>query len=588
MASNTLFPPIMDTTQPAFIYNEKCIVYFQLSNYNSLDDIKGLLFTLVNQKTNKTELDTATFTASQVFIEKNKFVKETSDLYSFSFSVGDTLLDDKIILYNKASNFRPDSYYKMQIRFITSSIADSIPKNPTLAWVNGNLDNFSEWSTVTIFTSIYIPLLHNLKISNIALKDEDLICNKVSDEISDITINETSINITGTMLFTSEAGSFVSRIDDENDMLDFCQFKISTLNQDDEVISEYLSDIFYTDIQQSGDINLRLKKPIVAKTKYLLSMTFTTHYGYTQDWFSVCYVQRNPVTLKEDLKYSVNNDESYIELSNLYNEVGTKYTILRSDSIDKFDEYSVLYEYNGTDSSNKFSFRDYTCQSGEFYNYRITDDKGKEYAMATDIAPVLVDCDDMFLYGGNGKQLKIKYNPQISSFKIKVSDSSYDTLGSKYPIIVRNGITEYKEFSISGLISMQSDENEIFAKDIDLANFIPGASYAQVGDGTLYDDPSTYTKSVYRHSTPSGITTETNVNAEFYKEKRFRDEVMKFLNNGKPKLLKSPSEGNIIVRLKDISFTPNQQLGRMIWSFSCNATEIDTCTLDKLHEYNLI
>jgi hypothetical protein len=35
-------------------------------------------------------------------------------------------------------------------------------------------------------------------------------------------------------------------------------------------------------------------------------------------------------------------------------------------------------------------------------------------------------------------------------------------LGGKYPFFFRNGNTEYKDFPISALISMLSDENENF------------------------------------------------------------------------------------------------------------------------------
>ena len=39
---------------------------------------------------------------------------------------------------------------------------------------------------------------------------------------------------------------------------------------------------------------------------------------------------------------------------------------------------------------------------------------------------------------------------------------------------------------------------------------------------------------------------------------------MDFLMDSKVKLFRSSTEGNILVRLNNISFTPNEQLGRMI------------------------
>ena len=57
-------------------------------------------------------------------------------------------------------------------------------------------------------------------------------------------------------------------------------------------------------------------------------------------------------------------------------------------------------------------------------------------------------------------------------------------------------------------------------------------------------------------------------------EREFKLEVLDWLNNGKPKLFRSPGEGNYIVRLMNVSLTPNQQLGRMIYDFTCTAYEV--------------
>ena len=51
---------------------------------------------------------------------------------------------------------------------------------------------------------------------------------------------------------------------------------------------------------------------------------------------------------------------------------------------------------------------------------------------------VFVDFEDCFLYYGK-RQLKIKFNPKISSFKKDVLETKIDTLGSKYPFIFKNG-----------------------------------------------------------------------------------------------------------------------------------------------------
>jgi hypothetical protein len=43
-------------------------------------------------------------------------------------------------------------------------------------------------------------------------------------------------------------------------------------------------------------------------------------------------------------------------------------------------------------------------------------------------------------------------------------ESKIDTIGGRYPFFFKNGLTAYKEFPISGLISFQMDENSRFMK----------------------------------------------------------------------------------------------------------------------------
>jgi hypothetical protein len=54
----------------------------------------------------------------------------------------------------------------------------------------------------------------------------------------------------------------------------------------------------------------------------------------------------------------------------------------------------------------------------------------------------------------------------VSSFKRTVLESKVDTLGGKHPFIFRNGRVDYKEFPISGLISLISDPNEFFMEGV--------------------------------------------------------------------------------------------------------------------------
>jgi hypothetical protein len=71
-------------------------------------------------------------------------------------------------------------------------------------------------------------------------------------------------------------------------------------------------------------------------------------------------------------------------------------------------------------------------------------------------------------------------------------------------------------------------------------------------------------------------------------ERQFKLEVLAWLNNGQPKLLRSPAEGSYIVRLMNISLSPNDTLGRMLHTFSATAYEIAECNRKNLINYDLL
>jgi hypothetical protein len=75
--------------------------------------------------------------------------------------------------------------------------------------------------------------------------------------------------------------------------------------------------------------------------------------------------------------------------------------------------------------------------------------------------PIRADFEDMFLYDGE-RQLKLRFNPQVSSFKTQLAETRSETIGHKYPFFFRNARVGYKVFPVSGLLSMFTDDNEFF------------------------------------------------------------------------------------------------------------------------------
>ena len=64
--------------------------------------------------------------------------------------------------------------------------------------------------------------------------------------------------------------------------------------------------------------------------------------------------------------------------------------------------------------------------------------------------------------------------------------------------------------------------------------------------------------------------------------------VLEFFNDGKPKIFRSPTEGNFIVRLMNTSMAPSDPVGRMLHTISTTASEVSDFTYEALLEYKFL
>lgn len=251
--------------------------------------------------------------------------------------------------------------------------------------------------------------------------------------------------------------------------------------------------------------------------------------------------------------------------------------IRRSSNRDNFSNWEdikvVENIQNVVDQNNEYSFKDRMIESGIWYMYAIQPMSGIERGSLFKSVKRAVIYDSAFLLGENGRQLNLKYDTTISSFKRTIKETRVETIGSKYPFVTRNANVDYKEFPISGLITHFMDESEEFAPR---ANMFVDDEYSEQS----FDLSPDY-EALYR---AYGLNNYNNTTLE----REFRNKVYDFLMDGKPKLFKSPKEGNILVRLLDVNLTPKQEVnGGMIYNFSCTAVEIDSATIENIEKYNI-
>lgn len=135
------------------------------------------------------------------------------------------------------------------------------------------------------------------------------------------------------------------------------------------------------------------------------------------------------------------------------------------------------------------SFKDYTVEMGEDYQYVVARPLVKENAadpdvvLFNDIYPFgpenpaygrLMRMDASYLVS-RGHQLRLQGNVSLSNFKRNTQDSFQTTIGSKYPFYSRPSAINYRTFSISALISINFDPTSTFM-------FLDAFGELQIGD----------------------------------------------------------------------------------------------------------
>lgn len=332
-------------------------------------------------------------------------------------------------------------------------------------------------------------------------------------------------------------------------------------------------------IETSGDYlyidtpKWTLRRVLEPNVSYYITFTVLTINGLEVASRPYQIIESNTITLGNELELSatVNKDDGYISLdltkTDIQADISSKFVLLRLKENDNTEIELCRFALNAFNpaKSGHHICNDYTVEQGAKYRYALqayTDNQLYSNKRYNKEGYIQADFEDMYLYDGK-KQLKIKFNPKVSSFKTTILESKVDTLGGKYPFIFRNGNIGYKEFPISGLISVLGDENNEFLSGINNIANLKRDKTASEGD-----EPAA-------HGTQ--LTGDN-----FYNERQFKLEVLNWLTNGQPKLFRSPAEGNYIINLMGVTLTPTDALGRMLHTFTANA-----CEVAEYNNYNL-
>lgn len=243
--------------------------------------------------------------------------------------------------------------------------------------------------------------------------------------------------------------------------------------------------------------------------------------------------------------------------------VGTVFTIRRGEDTDDFGYWPLLYKKEVTELNTKYViFDDFTIESGVVYRYELIMTLPNKQNYRMELGPIISVFDHAFLTG-EGTQLSVKFNPNISTYRRNVSDNIVNTIGGKYPYVTRNSYMDYRSFSLSGTIAYEMDLERQFASRNSIY-------------GDQIDIYGTYFSNRFFNQQNDRVT-----------QRKFRELVLDYLYSDQPKLFRSTPEGNILVRVTDVSLTPNQTTARMIYDFTCTVTEIGDATIPNYQLYKI-
>lgn len=550
MASLTLYPPIVESSMPAFIANKNavCRVYFSLSQFNTRNHFKNAQVSVVKQDSglsvvNRT--DGERYRATGIILNVPVYQTEQENLWYIEI-----LNED--IGYQTAQGWTVGWFYKIQIRL--SDVAYN-GEGGQAAWVNNNSQYFSEWSTATLVKAIgeigiQIPVLgfdsqtkdDNVESASLAISTLDIHGTYTCEDTSEI-LHSYKIDLyKEEELIESSGVLYTNQYIDSNEFTYICKTDLA-----DSIDVPYTLYFYYktvNDYEGTEVITFTVLQALIGEVQVELKI-----YGETE---------KESLEGKQDIEaittIALEEDEGRVGIR--FKEMGKEepysgnLCIRRTDSK---SNYKIWYDVAVIVAKNQLIkdipiYYDYTIESGVGYKYGIQsiNKDGSRGTLNVVDKIIIRSFEYSYLLGQNNQQLKLMFNNNMNTFKPVRNDAKNDTIGSAFPFVSRNGATKYKTFPITGLISYYMDDFNTFLP----ADFFTGRA------------EDIYTK-----------------------ERDFRDAVLNFLLDGKPKLFKSPTEGNVIVRLMDVNCTPEQALGRLIYNFSATAYEIAEPTMENYLKY---
>lgn len=653
-----IFPPLLQPSQPAFAATTNPYqIYFSLSDMTSWDDVTLIGLQIHDITANNASIiNTKNWPDGIIYIPKTPKAGWNTDsrpsirsdqypVHVWGYNLYSVWICDKDLI---PEGWTEGHYYRVNALLSETPITDlALNPFPNQNSLNTYLKTarISEWSTSMILKAlapVTVELLNKYS-------------NESSFEISGV--DKINIETNDRPLFT---GRYYCKDPTEYvKQYKFYLYKNGDLIEDSGwILHQHEYDELHTSYDRHT-FNTKLE----TDNEYMVGYSIVTNNEYTDsDFYSFVYLETF-VNQDQHHKFDAfNNDEEgtmelyFTEVKNeetgyepLY---GTFYILRRKWDSNIWDQVGVVNlstlnpplehkttnDYAPTDYDERHYlfkgstpfFEDFTIESGEHYIYAIQSfnvktrvtyhtlesESGKNNGLGA-----VCNFEHMYLYR-DGVQLKFKYDSQISSYKKTVLEQKQDTIGSKYPIITRNGYAYYSEFQFKGLMTFHADEARHFLKGDEYV----GEAYKTTdltADRHNYTFKDQKVIDYFKHLKDAygidglGITVRKNTNIpnkkvnptegeeeknhwaldtfdtnlshnNIYIERKYREAIENFFKDLDVKLFKSASHGNMLVTLSNIQQTPKAEIHGVVSEFSCTCYEQDECTVDNMYKYGVI
>lgn len=600
MAMKNFYPPIMPTSIPTFIIKTNPRIYFQISAYMNADSINADIVQVAvkKQNNNSSAIKTKLNNGSDIYVTSLK-----KDTVGYYIELNQYLID-----------FAIDNYYKVQIRFLNASQRTSISDFQTN--INNYLDYLSEWSSVCLIRPIAKP--------RIVLDIFDALPN-----VAHVVLYTSSLNFAGVLKFNDT---------NEIEVLESYQYTLYEGNKYQVTTASkqiWQSDVIFNSFDEvntlKGSIGYNCKHGIT----YLLKIDYTTNGGYSQSQqylFSIAEADSNPtpeIAAVAKRNIEKNCHQIIFKIDPIINSSKNVHLILKRSSNDSdfqyWDDLQHFY-YQEDVGIDRTIYNDFLIEHGKVYQYQFVTEDNAGFRSEPRIVrcsseestsvmgcstsndniaegySLLCELKNMSLIGSDTEQFEIKYDSSISNYQYTVVESKTDTLGGKYPFVRRNGDTYYRQFAIGGLITHLCEKEFLdeFEENI--------SKLSSIGNGGSYLDELRDRREKYiYHNLNSNSTGRLTYNEHFYSqedgsgvlhhkvsettddilEKYYREVIIDFLYKNKVRLYRSPTEGNILVKLTGISLTPKKEIDNIVYNFSATAIEVDEYNVQNCIKYGI-